>query len=149
MEDILMSGGILGILLALFLLFLAILWALLPFAVFGTKDRLNNITHQLEVISEQLQEMTSLLDPDRTKAILHAEYLAQQETAAAMEKERVKRERELEKLKEQQQKEAQQIAKSQYAQIECPACKKQVVIKDMRKGVKHECPSCHAIFTIT
>jgi biopolymer transport protein ExbB/TolQ len=159
MEDILIGGGIFGILLALFLLFLAILWVLLPFAVFGTKDRLDKVSKQLEAISDQLQEMTTLLDPDEAKTKRHAEYLAQQEMAVFIAKERAEREKEHEKLEAQRQREAeklermakkeeQKLAKTQ-ATLNCPVCNKQVVLKDLRNGVRHECPHCHAKYEIT
>jgi hypothetical protein len=38
-----LTGGFLGIVIALFLLALAILWFILPFAIFGTKDKLSEL----------------------------------------------------------------------------------------------------------
>ncbi len=159
MEDLLIGGGIFGILLGLFLLVLAILWVLLPFAVFGTKDRLDKVSKQLEAISDQLQDMTTLLDPDEAKSKRHAEYLEQQEMAVIIEKNRAEREKEQERLEALQQrkaeklermakKEEKKLAKSQ-ATLNCPLCHKQVVLKDLRNGVEHECPHCHAKYEIT
>lgn len=66
-----MAGeGILYIVAILFLVFLAVLWVLLPFAVFGTKDKLNQmidigkkITTNLDLL---LIEMRSLKKTDKS-----------------------------------------------------------------------------------
>ena len=159
MSDLLIGGGFFGIILALFLLLLAILWVLLPFAVFGTKDRLDKISKQFEAISDQLQEMTTLLDPDDSKIKRHAEYLAQQEIAVIIAKERAEREKELEILEAHRQREADKIERmaekedkklaNSQATLTCPSCQKQVILKDLRNGIRHECPHCHTKYEIT
>ena len=50
-----MNGSELSILVAIFLVILGILWILLPFAIFGTKPR-------LEAIHEELKEIRRLLE---------------------------------------------------------------------------------------
>ncbi len=53
-------GG-LFLLLLLFLLVVAILWILLPFAVFGIKDRLNRMAKQNALTYDHLAEITAEL----------------------------------------------------------------------------------------
>lgn len=47
-----------NIFVALFLLVLAVLWLLLPFAVFGIKNRLDRMLSQSEKVLKQLEHMT-------------------------------------------------------------------------------------------
>jgi len=48
MEEIFaLGGGIIGLIIVLFIIAIAILWFLLPFAVFGIKIRLDNIISEL------------------------------------------------------------------------------------------------------
>ena len=49
------------LLLLLFLLVVAILWLLLPFAVFGIKDRLNRMANQSALVYDQLAEIVAEL----------------------------------------------------------------------------------------
>src|SRR5687768_4452213 len=44
-----------------FLLVLGILWALLPFAVFGMKPKMDHAIHELQKANTQLAQMISLL----------------------------------------------------------------------------------------
>jgi len=55
MNDIL-SGGF-GIMITLFLFILGILWFMLPFAVFGTKDKLNELIQETKKTNEQLSAL--------------------------------------------------------------------------------------------
>jgi hypothetical protein len=48
--------GTLGIILFLFGMVVAILWILMPFAVFGLKDRIDETNRLLRLISEQLAD---------------------------------------------------------------------------------------------
>jgi len=52
----LLSGGV-GLGIALFLLVLAILWFLLPFAIFGTKDKLSELIAETKKTNEQLSAL--------------------------------------------------------------------------------------------
>lgn len=47
-------GGVFGLIVAIFLVVLAILWFCLPFAIFGTKRRLDE---QTKVLREMLAEL--------------------------------------------------------------------------------------------
>lgn len=49
----LLSGGV-GVGIVLFLFVLAILWFLLPFAIFGTKDKLSELIAESKKTNEQL-----------------------------------------------------------------------------------------------
>lgn len=65
MSDAMVGGfGVLGLIVFLFLLILAILWFLLPFAVFGTKDKLATLIAEtrktnaaLEKVNKQILEL--------------------------------------------------------------------------------------------
>ena len=63
--------GILAILLgAIFVM----RWLLLPFAVFGIRNRLDRVLTQMAEMKSQLQHVTNVLDPDGMKARLHEQY---------------------------------------------------------------------------
>lgn len=63
--------GILAILLgAIFI----IRWLLLPFAVFGIRNRLDRLLDDMTEMKSQLQHVTNVLDPDGMKARLHEQY---------------------------------------------------------------------------
>jgi hypothetical protein len=47
-------GGGLGLFVGFFLFMLAVLWFLLPFAIFGTKDKLSALILESQRINEQL-----------------------------------------------------------------------------------------------
>ncbi len=49
-------GGI-YLFVALFLLVLAILWFFLPFAIFGTKDKLNELIAETKKTNEELEKL--------------------------------------------------------------------------------------------
>ena len=57
-------GGSAGILIVLFLVVLAILWFLLPFAIFGTKDKLSELISESKRTNDELkairEELTNL-----------------------------------------------------------------------------------------
>lgn len=59
-----MLGGGFGILVSLFIFILAILWFLLPFAIFGTKDKLSELLNESQKTNEHLaalrEEMAAL-----------------------------------------------------------------------------------------
>jgi hypothetical protein len=48
-------GGVFGLIVAIFLVVLAILWFCLPFAIFGTKPRLDEQTKLLREILAELK----------------------------------------------------------------------------------------------
>lgn len=51
-------------------------WLLLPFAVFGIRNRMDRIVTQMAEMKSQLQHITNVLDPDGVKARLHEQYAA-------------------------------------------------------------------------
>ena len=57
-------GGSAGIVIVLFLVVLAILWFLLPFAIFGTKDKLSELISESKRTNDELkairEELTNL-----------------------------------------------------------------------------------------
>ncbi|WP_369177044.1 hypothetical protein [Candidatus Thiodubiliella endoseptemdiera] len=53
-----MLGGF-GVLIILFLVVLAILWFLLPFAIFGTKDKLDALISETKKINQELEKLNS------------------------------------------------------------------------------------------
>ena len=59
MADIL--GGSFGILIILFLFILAILWFLLPFAIFGTKDKLDLLIEESRITNAELADIRAEL----------------------------------------------------------------------------------------
>ncbi len=59
MADIL--GGSFGILIILFLFILAILWFLLPFAIFGTKDKLDLLIAESRITNAELADIRAEL----------------------------------------------------------------------------------------
>ncbi|MBA6396194.1 hypothetical protein [Colwellia sp. BRX10-4] len=54
----LLGGGV-GVAVILFLVVLAILWFLLPFAIFGTKDKLSELITESKKTNEQLSALRS------------------------------------------------------------------------------------------
>lgn len=58
-----MAGGfgVLGMIFFLFLFLLAILWILMPFAIFGTKDRLDILIAEAKKQNELLSELRDIL----------------------------------------------------------------------------------------
>jgi membrane protein insertase Oxa1/YidC/SpoIIIJ len=54
----LLGGGV-GVAIILFLFVLAILWFLLPFAIFGTKDKLSELIAESKKTNEQLSALRS------------------------------------------------------------------------------------------
>ncbi|MDH5517412.1 MAG: hypothetical protein OEY36_06295 [Gammaproteobacteria bacterium] len=63
-----MLGGGFGLVVILFLFILAILWFLLPFAIFGTKDKLTELIQESQKTNEQLaalrDQLASISDKD-------------------------------------------------------------------------------------
>jgi len=57
-----MFGSGLGIVIFLFLIVLAILWFLLPFAVFGIKDRLDNFVTEAKSTNKHLDNLRAEID---------------------------------------------------------------------------------------
>ena len=54
-----MFGGIFGLVIFLFLLVLAILWFILPFAIFGIKPKLDKILEELDKTNRLLAAFSS------------------------------------------------------------------------------------------
>jgi membrane protein insertase Oxa1/YidC/SpoIIIJ len=54
----LLGGGV-GVAIILFLFVLAVLWFLLPFAIFGTKDKLSELIAESKKTNEQLSALRS------------------------------------------------------------------------------------------
>lgn len=63
-----MSNGVVGAVVFLLLLVLAVLWFLLPFAIFGTKDRLKLILDELKKINTALVKINAELAARRSGA---------------------------------------------------------------------------------
>jgi hypothetical protein len=61
LDHLLAAGGIIGIVLAILLVFAAILWIFLPFAVFGVKRRLDLIIVHQRKTNELLQALNAKL----------------------------------------------------------------------------------------
>jgi DNA-binding transcriptional LysR family regulator len=53
------SDGVVVVVVVLFLFVLAILWFLLPFAIFGTKDKLSELIAETKKTNEQLSDLRS------------------------------------------------------------------------------------------
>jgi Tfp pilus assembly protein PilO len=53
------SDGVVVVVVVLFLFVLAILWFLLPFAIFGTKDKLSELIAETKKTKEQLGDLRS------------------------------------------------------------------------------------------
>lgn len=53
--------GVLGLIFFLFLIVLVILWILMPFAIFGTKDKLNILINETRQQNELLIEVRDIL----------------------------------------------------------------------------------------
>ena len=58
-------GGGVGLVVLIFLLILAILWFLLPFAIFGTKGKLDDIKSELQNTNQKLQMILNELNRTR------------------------------------------------------------------------------------
>jgi len=54
-----MFGGIFGLVIIIFLLILAILWFILPFAIFGIKPKLDKILEELDKTNRLLANFAS------------------------------------------------------------------------------------------
>lgn len=68
MADLL--GGSFGIIIILFLFVLALLWFLLPFAIFGTKDKLAAIIVESRKTNAELERIASELSATRADLAL-------------------------------------------------------------------------------
>ena len=124
----------------LFIILTLILWFFLPFAVFGIKKRIEDVSCKLVILRQ-------VLDPDGSR---YAQYLAAEEAKEAAQEEAKKKTKEERSLVNQiaqvvgasrQQKEDQKLA-AQSAEIDCPSCGKRQTINDLRSGVKHPCVGC-------
>ena len=62
-ETIVAAGGLLGLLLVVLLIVVAILWIVLPFAIFGIKPKLDGIAKSLVTINTNLCTVARLLKP--------------------------------------------------------------------------------------
>lgn len=60
-EAMLAGGGIVYLLIVLFLFVLGILWILLPFAVFGIKNRLDLLLAETKQVNEELRRSNAEL----------------------------------------------------------------------------------------
>ena len=60
MEDILNLPNFLFIIGVAFIILLLILWFLLPFAIFGTKDKLNDLINETKKTNDRLRKMEAL-----------------------------------------------------------------------------------------
>jgi hypothetical protein len=66
MNELLGGGlGIIGIVIFVFLLALSILWFLLPFAIFGTKDKLNALIAESRQTNAELVRIAAELQATR------------------------------------------------------------------------------------
>jgi len=164
MEDLVISGTI-GFIIIILLIIMAILWFFLPFAIFGTKNRLDKTISLLKQVSSQLEKICILLDPEDEKSALHTKYLQRKEAEALAEDMRKKKEKwvieetlrkqkEDEKQKhivkkkgEKELKKLEKLSKKQ-GTFTCPHCNQLLIIKDLRSGLEHKCPSCNGVFEI-
>lgn len=64
----------LGVLAVLLAVVFVTRWLLLPFAVFGIRNRLDHVLAQMAELKSQLHHVTNVLDPDGMKARLHEQY---------------------------------------------------------------------------
>ncbi len=67
-------GSVLGLFVILFLLALAILWFILPFAIFGVKGRLDTIIRQNTETNGHLRRIGDLLEMAEKRAQGHDEF---------------------------------------------------------------------------
>lgn len=61
-------GGTIGFIVILFLLILAVLWFFLPFAIFGTKEKLDNIKAEIENTNKILRVIANELSARQSNA---------------------------------------------------------------------------------
>lgn len=61
-------GGGFGFFVAIFILVILILWVLLPFAIFGLKARLSDITTELQHTNQKLQLIANELNARQSNA---------------------------------------------------------------------------------
>lgn len=76
MNDAALVGGGFGVLVALFLLVLAVLWFCLPFAVFGIKQKLDRIADLLQYQNDHITSLRvdlARLEQERKAALPPAE----------------------------------------------------------------------------
>ena len=59
-------SGTLGMFIILFLVFLAILWFLLPFAVFGIKDRLDDLISEIKKTNSEVKNLAATIQSNHT-----------------------------------------------------------------------------------
>lgn len=75
MSDVATGGfGILGLVILLFLLVLAILWFLLPFAIFGTKDKLNTLIEEARRTNAELSRIAEELSAAKAELAQQKRY---------------------------------------------------------------------------
>jgi len=138
-------AAVIGVLIAFVL---AILWIVLPFAVFGIKNRLDGLSRQLKEMITQLQRMSVFLDPDGRKSQLHAEHVGRQRRQVAEERRRNEIDQEKLKAARKRDQEDRKLANCQ-ASFDCPSCNRSVSIQDLRTGSKHNCPHCNQAFRMS
>ena len=61
MNGFLASMGIFSLIFISMGFFIAVLWTILPFAIFGTKNRLDSIIRQLELLNSKIASMENEL----------------------------------------------------------------------------------------
>ena len=59
--------GLFGVVLFFFLLVLAVLWFFLPFAIFGTKDKLSALIFEVQKTNAELARISTELSHTRTQ----------------------------------------------------------------------------------
>jgi len=78
--DYLLGSGILYMLVIIFLIVLAILWFILPFAIFGIKPLLNKLLAELEETNQYLSELVGENDTNEESEEIHIEHDATEES---------------------------------------------------------------------
>ena len=77
MGDVIGGGlGAFGLVVFLFLLALAVLWFLLPFAIFGIKDKLAAQIHESQKVNAELSRIAAEMLAIRTEISQHAHALS-------------------------------------------------------------------------
>jgi len=130
---------------------LMVLWVMLPFAVFGIKERLEELAEEAKKIRDKIDRLEGVLDPDGKRAELCAKHQAKIEEQRLEEEDRRQPEEMIHEEQVIQEKEQRtmdrNLAKSK-GLFQCPHCEKEMSIKDIRSGTAHKCPHCGGAFEV-
>jgi len=134
-----------------------VLWVMLPFAVFGIKERLEELAEEAKTIRDKIDRLEGVLDPDGKRAELCAKHQAKVAATLFIVEQRLEEEarRQHEEMiheeqviqEKEQRKMDGKLAKSK-GLFQCPHCEKEMSIKDIRSGTAHKCPHCGGAFEV-